>query len=131
MQKNNAKVFLAGPPLVKMATNEDANDEELGGAWMHSSISGVSDFLADDEKHALSITRDLVSKIYENKSKKSEFEKQALQPRFNEDEILGIIPSNLKKPFDIRELIMRFIDSSEYTEFKENYGKPCCVAGLE
>ena len=87
--KNNAKVFLAGPPLVKMATNEDANDEELGGAWMHSSISGVSDFLADDEKHALSITRDLVSKIYENKSKKSEFEKQALQPRFNEDEILA------------------------------------------
>ena len=132
MQKNNAKVFLAGPPLVKMATNEDANDEELGGAWMHSSISGVSDFLADDEKHALRITRDLVSKIYENKSKKSEFEKQALQPRFNEDEILGIIPSNLKKPFDIRELIMRFIDSSEYTEFKENYGKTmlCCWARI-
>ena len=68
MQKNNAKVFLAGPPLVKMATNEDANDEELGGAWMHSSISGVSDFLAEDEKHALKITRDLVSKIYENLS---------------------------------------------------------------
>jgi acetyl-CoA carboxylase carboxyltransferase component len=69
-----------------------------------------------------------VSKIYENKSKKSEFEKQALQPRFNEDEILGIIPSNLKKPLDIRELIMRFIDSSEFTEFKKNYGKTmfCC-----
>ena len=132
MQKNNAKVFLAGPPLVKMATNEDANDEELGGALMHSSISGVSDFLADDEKHALEIARDLVSKISPNKTKQTDYEKDALMPRFVEDEILGIIPSNLKKPFDIRELIMRFIDSSEYTEFKENYGKTmlCCWAKI-
>lgn len=130
MQKNNAKVFLAGPPLVKMATNEDANDEELGGALMHSSISGASDFLADDEKHAIKIARDIVSKI--KKYRISEHEKEALSPRFNEDEILGIIPSNLKKPFDIRELIIRFIDSSEYTEFKENYGKTmlCCWAKI-
>ena len=126
MQKNNAKVFLAGPPLVKMATNEDSNDEELGGALMHSTISGVSDFLAENEKHAIEITRDLVSKIQEPKQNK--FEKNALSPKFIEDEILGIIPSNLKKPFDIRELIMRFVDSSEFTEFKENYGKTmlCC-----
>ena len=126
MQKNNAKVFLAGPPLVKMATNEDSNDEELGGALMHSTISGVSDFLAENEKHAIEITRDLVSKIQEPKQNK--FEKNALSPKFVEDEILGIIPSNLKKPFDIRELIMRFVDSSEFTEFKENYGKTmlCC-----
>ena len=132
MQKNNAKVFLAGPPLVKMATNEDANDEELGGALMHSSISGVSDFLADDEKHALKIARDLVSKISPLKPKNNDFEKNALMPRFVEDEILGIIPSNLKKPFDIRELIMRFIDSSEFSEFKENYGKTmlCCWAKI-
>ena len=94
MQKNNAKVFLAGPPLVKMATNEDANDEELGGALMHSSISGVSDFLADDEKHAIKIARDLVSKISPLKSKHNDFEKNALMPRFVEDELLGIIPSN-------------------------------------
>ena len=132
MQKNNAKVFLAGPPLVKMATNEDANDEELGGALMHSSISGVSDFLAEDEKHALEIARDLVSKISPNKTKQTDYEKDALMPRFVEDEILGIIPSNLKKPFDIRELIMRFIDSSEFSEFKENYGKTmlCCWAKI-
>ena len=96
MQKNNAKVFLAGPPLVKMATNEDANDEELGGALMHSSVSGVSDFLADDEKHALEIARDLVLKISPNKPKQTDYEKDALMPRFVEDEILGIIPSNLK-----------------------------------
>ena len=115
-----------------MATNEDANDEELGGALMHSSISGVSDFLADDEKHALKIARDLVSKISPFKPKNNDFEKNALMPRFVEDEILGIIPSNLKKPFDIRELIMRFIDSSEFSEFKENYGKTmlCCWAKI-
>ena len=121
MQKDQAKVFLAGPPLVKMATNEDSSDEELGGAIMHSNLSGVSDFLADNEKHAIEITRDLVSKII--KPKKSNYEKESLSPRFNKDEILGIIPSNLKKSFDIRELIKRFIDSSEFTEFKENYGK--------
>ena len=63
LQKNAAKVFLAGPPLVKMATNEDANEEELGGAQMHSSISGVSDFLANDEKHALEITKNLITNL--------------------------------------------------------------------
>ena len=127
---NWAASSLAQPALVKMATNEDANDEELGGARMHSSISGVSDFLADDEKHAIKIARDLVSKI--KKPKILDYEKGALSPRFIDDEILGIIPSNLKKPFDIRELIMRFIDSSEYTEFKENYGRTmlCCWAKI-
>jgi acetyl-CoA carboxylase carboxyltransferase component len=102
-QKNTAKVFLAGPPLVKMATNEDANDEELGGAQMHSSISGVSDFLAKDENDSIA-------------------------PKFDKKEILGIIPSHLKKPFDIRDLVKRFVDASEFIEFKENYGRTmfCC-----
>ena len=72
-QKNAAKVFLAGPPLVKMATNEDAKDEELGGAVMHSTISGVSDFLAKDEKEAIEITKDLIKKI--QKPKENKFEK--------------------------------------------------------
>ena len=111
-QKNNAKVFLAGPPLVKMATNEDANDEELGGAQMHSSISGVSDFLASDEKDAIAITKKLVKKICEPVINKTSEEQ--IQPIFNQKEILGIIPSNLKKPFDIRELVKRFVDKSEF-----------------
>ena len=120
-QKNNAKVFLAGPPLVKMATNEDANDEELGGAQMHSSISGVSDFLASDEKDAIAITKKLVKKICEPVINKTSEEQ--IQPIFNQKEILGIIPSNLKKPFDIRELVKRFVDKSEFLEFKANYGR--------
>lgn len=125
-QKNAAKVFLAGPPLVKMATNEDAKDEELGGAMMHSTISGVSDFLAKDEKEAIEITKDLIKKIQQPKENK--FENQSTSPKFDKNEILGIIPSNLKKPFDIRDLVRRFVDSSEFIEFKENYGRTmfCC-----
>ena len=126
LQKNAAKVFLAGPPLVKMATNEDANDEELGGAQMHSSISGVSDFLAKDEKDALEITKNLIKKIKQPADNK--YKSDASSPKFVKDEIIGIIPSNLKKRFDIRELVKRFVDSSEFLEFKENYGRTmfCC-----
>ncbi len=126
LQKDAAKVFLAGPPLVKMATNEDANDEELGGAQMHSSISGVSDFLAKDEKDAIEITKNLIKKIKCPADKK--YENDASPPKFVKDEILGIVPSNLKKPFDIRELVKRFVDRSEFIEFKENYGRTmfCC-----
>ena len=126
LQKNAAKVFLAGPPLVKMATNEDANEEELGGAQMHSSISGVSDFLANDEKHAIEIAKNLIKKIKQPNANK--YESDASSPKFDKNEILGIIPSNLKKPFDIRELVKRFVDGSEFIEFKKNYGRTmfCC-----
>ena len=126
LQKNAAKVFLAGPPLVKMATNEDANEEELGGAQMHSSISGVSDFLANDEKHAIEIAKNLIKKIKQPEA--NNYESDASSPKFDKNEILGIIPSNLKKAFDIRELVKRFVDGSEFIEFKENYGRTmfCC-----
>ena len=126
LQKNAAKVFLAGPPLVKMATNEDANEEELGGAQMHSSISGVSDFLANDEKHAIEITKNLIKKIKQPDT--NNYESDVSSPKFDKNEILGIIPSNLKKAFDIRELVKRFVDGSEFIEFKENYGRTmfCC-----
>ena len=126
LQKNAAKVFLAGPPLVKMATNEDANEEELGGAQMHSSISGVSDFLANDEKHAIEIAKNLIKKIKQPDT--NNYESDASSPKFDKNEILGIIPSNLKKAFDIRELVKRFVDGSEFIEFKENYGRTmfCC-----
>ena len=125
-QKNTAKVFLAGPPLVKMATNEDANDEELGGAQMHSSISGVSDFLAKNEKDAIEITKKLIKNI--KKPTQNKFENDSIAPKFDKKEILGIIPSHLKKPFDIRDLVKRFVDGSEFIEFKENYGITmfCC-----
>ena len=120
MQKDQAKVFLAGPPLVKMATNEESTDEELGGAIMHSNLSGVSDFLAENEDDAIKIARDVVEfNIKDNPIKKIIDQNP---PKYNKEEILGIIPENLKTPFDIRDLIVRFVDDSKFTEFKTNYG---------
>lgn len=93
---------------------------------MHSSISGVSDFLAKDEKDALEITKNLIRKI--KSPTENKYEVDATEPKFDKKEILGIIPSHLKKPFDIRDLIKRFVDGSEFLEFKENYGRTmfCC-----
>lgn len=120
-QKKAAKVFLAGPPLVKMATNEDATDEELGGAEMHSRISGVSDYLAEDEYDALKKAREIMSFFPEAKphlTPKNEIQ----PPKFDSEEILGVVPADIKTPFDVRELIMRITDGSEFSEFKGEYG---------
>lgn len=120
-QKKSAKVFLAGPPLVKMATNEIATDEELGGAEMHSKVSGVADYLAEDELDGIRIARELMGLI---DIPKPHFipEKISSPPRFNQDEILGVVPADVKTPFDARELIMRITDDSRFLEFKENFG---------
>lgn len=120
-QKKTAKVFLAGPPLVKMATNEVATDEELGGAEMHSSVSGVSDYLAEDELDGIRIARELMEIIDVGKPHfvpTGEIE----EPLYNAEEILGVVPSNVKTPFDVRELITRVVDGSRFSEFKANYG---------
>lgn len=120
MQKGQAKVFLAGPPLVKMATNEESTDEELGGAQMHSTISGVSDFLAENEDDAIKMARKIVEINVNDKDKTHS--KDSNPPLYKKEDILGIIPDNLKNPFDIRDLIVRFVDNSEFYEFKEKYG---------
>jgi len=120
MQKDQAKVFLAGPPLVKMATGEESSDEELGGAKMHSNLSGVSDFLANDEKEAIEMARSIVDNVIDDKIIDSS--NDVNPPIYDNDEILGIIPENLKTPFDIRDLIVRFVDNSVFEEFKSNYG---------
>jgi len=120
-QKQSAKVFLAGPPLVKMATNEVSTDEELGGAEMHSKISGVSDYLAEDELDGIRIAREIMSFV---KIPKPHFtpEGKIEEPLHNSDEILGVVPANVKKPFDVRELILRITDGSRFSEFKPEYG---------
>lgn len=120
-QKKAAKVFLAGPPLVKMATNEVATDEELGGAAMHSRVSGVSDYLAEDELDGIRIARELMEIVDVAKPHylpKGEIEK----PLYDAEEILGVVPSNPKTPFDSRELILRIVDGSRFSEFKPEYG---------
>ena len=120
-QKQSAKVFLAGPPLVKMATNEVSTDEELGGAEMHSRTSGVSDYLAEDELDGIRIARDIMHFVkvtqphYTPKGSIS-------APLYAAEEILSVVSANTKVPFDIRELIMRIVDGSEFSEFKSEYG---------
>lgn len=120
-QKQAAKVFLAGPPLVKMATNEIATDEELGGAEMHSKVSGVADYLAEDEYDGIRIARDIMQWIDDGKPHAAP-QVKVEEPLYDPAEILGIVPHDPKVPFDIRELIMRITDGSEFSEFKKEYG---------
>lgn len=120
-QKKAAKVFLAGPPLVKMATNEITDDESLGGAAMHSRVSGVSDYLAEDELDAIRIAREIMQFIKVEKPHFTPTE-QIKPPLFNQEEILSVVPANIKTPFDVRELIMRITDGSDFSEFKAEYG---------
>lgn len=126
-QKQAAKVFLAGPPLVKMATNEVATDEELGGAEMHSRVSGVSDFLAEDERDGIRLARELMEWVAVPKAHYYP-EGPIEAPLHAAEEILGVVPANVKKPFDVRELILRITDGSRFTEFKPEYG-PTMVTG--
>ncbi|MFK8008033.1 MAG: acyl-CoA carboxylase subunit beta [Saprospiraceae bacterium] len=120
-QKESAKVFLAGPPLVKMATNEVSSAEELGGAAMHSRVSGVSDYLAEDELDAIKIARDIMRFVKVEEPHLIPKGK-IIEPLFPAEEILSIVSANTKVPFDIRELIMRIVDGSDFSEFKPEYG---------
>ena len=125
--KDQSKVFLAGPPLVKMATGEESDDETLGGAQMHSEVSGLSDYLAEDEMDALRICREVVSHL---NWKKSESDPKAKSecPLYDSEELLGLVSPDLKTPFDIKEAIARFVDGSRFEEFKPLFG-PTIVTG--
>ena len=119
--KDQSKAFLAGPPLVKMATGEESDDETLGGAKMHSEISGLSDYLAEDEMDALRICREVVSHLNWTK-KGNEPNIKSSEPEYNEEELLGILSEDLKSAVDIKEIIARFVDGSKFEEFKPLYG---------
>ena len=125
--KGQSKAFLAGPPLVKMATGEESDDETLGGAKMHSEQSGLSDYLAEDEMDALRICREVVSHLNWNKKGLGP-QKISTDPIYNSEELLGIISEDLKSAVDIREIIARFSDGSRFEEFKPLYG-PTMVCG--
>jgi len=120
--KNQAKVFLAGPPLVKMATNEVVDDETLGGADMHAKISGVADYLANNELDGIRIARELMSNLSTVENTSEINTKNFEEPKYNIDELLGIISVDPKMPFDCREVIARIVDGSEFHEFKKEYG---------
>ncbi len=124
MVQDRAKVFLGGPPLVKMATGEESDDESLGGAGMHARQSGLADFLAADEHDALRIGRAIVARLGRSAPGPGHGGRaaQAAPPVYCEDELLGIVPEDLKVPFDPREVIARVVDGSDFDEFKPLYG---------
>jgi 3-methylcrotonyl-CoA carboxylase beta subunit len=119
--KGQAKVFLGGPPLVKMATGEEVDDESLGGAEMHTRLSGVGDYLAEDDADAIRIGREIVGRLNWRKEIKAALA-PAEEPTYDPDELLGVIPVDPRKPLEIREVIARLVDGSRLDEFKQNYG---------
>ena len=121
MVKNQATIFLGGPPLVKAATGEDVTAEELGGADVHTRLSGVADHYANDDAHALAITRRIVKNLNRNKPLQLETRK-VIPPLHPPHEIAGIVPADTRTPYDVREIIARVVDGSELDEFKANYG---------
>ena len=125
--KKQSKVFLGGPPLVKMATGEDADEESLGGADMHTTISGLGDYLADDEHDGIRICREVVAHLNWQKLGPNPAP-DAPPPVQDPEDLLGLVSKDLKTPFDIREVINRITDGSEFEEFKPLYG-PTLVCG--
>jgi acyl-CoA carboxylase subunit beta len=121
MVKERAKVFLGGPPLVKMATGEDANDEELGGAEMHARTSGLADYMAVDERDACRLGRRIVARLHWRKRGPAPAAAPA-EPRYDPEELLGIPSARLEVPFPIREVLARLVDDSDFDEFKPLYG---------
>jgi acetyl-CoA carboxylase carboxyltransferase component len=120
MIKERSKVFLAGPPLVKMATGEESDDESLGGAEMLARTSGLGDYFAIDELDAIRIGRRIVARL--NWRKHGPAPRPVVEPLFDSGELLGIVPSDLRIPFDPRDLIARIVDGSDFDEFKPLYG---------
>jgi len=121
MVKNQATIFLGGPPLVKAATGEIVSAEELGGADTHCRESGVADYYAQDDAHALSMTRQLIANL-NTKSKTADNQTEIIEPLYPAEEIYGIASNDLRKPFEVREIIARIVDGSDFDEFKQLYG---------
>jgi geranyl-CoA carboxylase beta subunit len=117
--RGRSSIYLAGPPLVKAAIGEDAGDEELGGAEMHATVTGLGEYLAEDDAHAIAIARDLLDKLpWDTVAVRS----CAPEPLFDLEELMGLVPADEREPFDMRELLARIVDASDFLEFKAGYG---------
>jgi 3-methylcrotonyl-CoA carboxylase beta subunit len=128
MVKGQAKVFLGGPPLVKMATGEEVDDETLGGAEMHTHVSGLGDYLAADDADAIRIGREIVARLNWRKEIHAQLATPE-EPAYDPEDLLGIIPTDPRRPFEIREVIARLVDGSRFEEFKQDFG-PTLVTGF-
>ena len=117
--KQQTKIFLAGPPLVKAAIGEDASDEELGGAELHATTTGLGEYLARDDAHALVLARDLLAKLKWDRVSRRE---KGAAPKYDADELPGIVPVSEREPYDVREIVARLVDGSDFLDFKRDYG---------
>jgi 3-methylcrotonyl-CoA carboxylase beta subunit len=126
--RNQGTIFLGGPQLVKAATGEVATAEEIGGADVHSRVSGVTDYYAQNDTHALALARRIVGGL--NRTKKVDLDiRQPADPLYDPTELHGVVPADIRKPYDVREVIVRLVDGSEFDEFKQLYG-PTLVTGF-
>jgi geranyl-CoA carboxylase beta subunit len=121
MIRKNAKVFLAGPPLLKAATGEIAVDEDLGGAEMHTQTAGTAEYLAENDADGIRIARDIVRNLDWNRNRPRLRLREVRAPLYDTDELCGVVPADYRKPYDGREVIARLADASEFLEFKSEY----------
>ena len=126
--RGRSRAFLAGPPLLKAATGEIATEEELGGAEMHTSISGLGDYLAEDDRDALRIARDIMAAMDWDRDVTARPAQEYQPPRYDPDELLGLAPLDYRRPVDMRQVIARIVDGSDFREIGANYG-PATVCG--
>ncbi|OIP13178.1 MAG: methylcrotonoyl-CoA carboxylase [Comamonadaceae bacterium CG2_30_57_122] len=130
--KNQGTIFLGGPPLVKAATGEVVTAEDLGGGDVHTRLSGVADHLAQNDMHALALARQAVKNLYKNKPLAT-MDHAPVAPKYESEELYGVIPVDTRKPFDVREIIARIVDDSDFDEFKSRFGTTlvCGFARIE
>ncbi|MEA2699118.1 MAG: geranyl-CoA carboxylase beta subunit [Myxococcales bacterium] len=119
--RGQAKIFLAGPPLVRAATGEVATDEALGGAELHATVTGSAEYLADDDAHALALAREVMRSLAWADSL-APADASVRPPRYSPDELLGVVPSDYRQPYDVREVIARLVDDSQFLEHGATYG---------
>ena len=133
MIRGQAKAFLAGPPLVKAATGEEADDETLGGTEMHATVSGLAEYVAENDAEALAICRDIVSRLNWPAQLAPRPARSFREPRYPIEEICGIVPADYQRPYDVREIIARIVDDSDFLEFKPLYDSQtiCGHAAIE
>jgi len=123
--RGRSKIFLAGPPLLKSATGEIATDEELGGAELHHQISGLAEYMAEDDRDGIRLAREILAKIaWGTSAARPKFK----EPLYDAEELLSVVPLDYRKPYDVREVIARIVDGSDYLDFKPDYG-PHTVCG--
>jgi geranyl-CoA carboxylase beta subunit len=130
--RGKSRIFLAGPPLVKAALGEDSDEEALGGAHMHATLSGTAEYIAQDDGHAIELMRELVAKVPWDTPAMPPRSEYA-PPRYDPDDLLGAVPVDYREPYDCKEVIARVVDGSDFLEFKAGYGSQtvCGFAAIE